>query len=264
VRRASLLALLLIVPAASAATQDIDLEVRDDGFHLANVEEANPVLRVEPGTHVIAHLRNVAATPQNLHFGAPVNASTPYAQRPGESADVAFDLPADFRGDVPYYSDTDPTRHAGILRVGKIEPSVRIVGLGNDADVGESFEVRIVVDHFTLDPFGSTTNVEGHGHVVWTLDGKNVTGLTDKTSHTFAGLTRGAHLVGVQLAQHDGTPLDPPASDQRVVYRGRDVATPPSEPPATSAPTKPTPGAPLALALALALALTASPFRRRR
>ena len=115
----ALLALVLALPLASAAGSERWLvEIRDDGYHVPGEAATNPTLRAEPGSHVFVRVRNNGTTAQNLHFGAPLDLGTPIAQRPGEQADLEFDLPADFTGDVATSRHIPECSYVGIHHPG--------------------------------------------------------------------------------------------------------------------------------------------------
>ena len=78
--RRLVLAALLLLPLAGAAPAPVrfQVEMADDGFHVEGEDGANPVLYVEPGTHVDVSVVNVGSKSQDFHVGAPVNRSTPF------------------------------------------------------------------------------------------------------------------------------------------------------------------------------------------
>lgn len=271
-KRAAVLLLLLVVPLAGAApTASFRVEMTDDGFLVDAEPGLDPVLFVEPGTHVHVAVHNNGTRPENFHVGAPVERSTPFAQRPGESATLDFDVPPDLVGDIPYYSDGDASKLASVFRVGARLPIVRFVDPATDgATVTANATLRVSVDHFTLDPYPfSTVDQAGRGHVRYLVDGKNASGLTNRTSVALQ-LAAGTHLVRALLVQHDGTPVDPLTYADRVVRvvpgptpaparaNVTDVAATPDAPSRT-----PGPSAAWALALALGVAI-ASRSRRPR
>lgn len=257
-RLALVLLLVLAAPVAGARAVAFDLEATRDGYRLAGSTASPPTLAVEAGDEVTLRFTNHAPSAHNVHLGAPLNVSSPCCQRPGESFEVRFTVPADASGGVPFWSDADPEGMRGVLLVGAPLPRVRIVEPAEGADVPATFAVRIEVENFALEAFPAGNEpAQGRGHARYLVDGRNVSTLTDRTTFTLENLPVGHHLVRVELVNRDGSPLDPPAADEVLVYRpaaptplpeGNATPTPPAE--TTPAPW---PGALAALA-ALAIA----------
>lgn len=263
-----LLALALAFPSAAARTLQYDLEARDDGFYLVGGDERNPNLSGENGDEVVLRLLNRATAAHNLHVGEPVSQATPCCLPPGEEAQLRFVVPAEASGGIAYWSDASPSAHRGLLLVGPALPRVRIVSPVEGADVNGSFEVRIVVENFVLEPFPAGSEpVAGRGHARYELDGRNVSTLTEREAFLFENLPVGHHFLRVELVGRDGLPLEPPAFDEVLVYRrAADPDLPEGNGTPTQDPTTPptrTPG-PGVLALALALAAGAAIASRSR
>lgn len=248
-----LLLLALALPVAGARSLAFDVEATEAGFRLAGGGEAT--LQAEAGDEVTLRFTNRAASPHNLHLGAPVNASTPCCQPPGQSRELRFTLPPGFEGGVPFWSDADPDAFRGLLLVGEALPRITIVEPAEGADVPASFVVRVVVENFVVEAFPAGNEaVPGRGHLRFLVDGGNASVLTNETTRAFENVPVGHHLVRAELVNRDGSPLDPPAFDEVLVYRapasptlpqGGTTTTP--APPAGTTPT-PWPGVLAALA----------------
>lgn len=254
-----LLLVVLALPFAGARSLTLDLAATDAGFSPSE-------LRVEAGDDVTLRFTNRAAAGHNVHVGPPVNVSSPCCQRPGESWELRFTVPAGTQGGIAFWSDADPDGHRGTLLVGDALPRVRIVSPADGADVPASFDVRIEVENFALEPFpAGNAPLAGHGHARYLVDGGNASTLTDRTTYTFGNLPVGHHLVRVELVNRDGSPLDPPAFDELLVYRAA-AATPLPETNGTTTPPTDTDDAPGfgLLALVAALAIASRSRRPRR
>lgn len=257
-----LLLALLVLPLASAKTVTFYFEALDDGFHVPGYDEANPLLAIDAGSTVTILVRNNGSAAHNLIVGAPVSKAMPCCLRPGESATLTFDLPADASGDVSYRSEGAPDAR-GLFRVGPPLPRVRFLEPEEGATVGREFTARVRVDAFVLEPYPTNQPpLAGHGHVRFLVDGANATPFNDRPERVFENLPVGHHFLRVELAGRDGAPLDPPAFDEVLVYRAADAPLTPS-PDGDMTPTSPD-RTPLAPVLALAAIAIASLSRRRR
>lgn len=257
--------LLLAVPLAGGKAVSLQFEVRDDGFRVAGVDGVNPLVAVEAGSDVTIRVRNEATAPHNLVVGAPVSKATACCLRPGDSATLAFRVDENASGEIAYWSEGAPQLARGAFRVGPPLPIVRILSPAEGADVGGLVEIRIEVEDFVLEPFPAGTEpVQGRGHVRYLLDGGNASVLTDETAHVFERVPVGHHILTAELVGRDGAPLDPPASDDVLVYRRPDATPVPTTPgePEPTATSRDSPGP--ALALLVVAALIASRCRHPR
>jgi hypothetical protein len=264
---------LLVVLLPLAAAQESTLlrfTATEDGFRVEGYAGLNPTLSLAPGEHVRVILVVERADGANLRFSPPVDAATPCCQRAGETATLEFVVPNESNVEGSYSSEVGSDRLAGRLVIREAYPEIRTLEPENGADAGGNVTMRVLVRHFTLDPYPySEQNSPGRGHLRYLLDGKPAFGPTDRLSYAFALPEEpGAHLLRAELVGHDGAPISPATYAEAVVHRVRDVvptfdggnptATPPKDAPGFGAAT-------LALAAAVALALlSASPYRRRR
>lgn len=264
VRGCFLVLLLLFVPLAAAAPQDLTLRATatDAGYTFVNFEGLNPRIGVEPGQKVFVALYNDGSKAANFQVGAPINVSTPCCIPPGDSDSLEFVVPEGLTGEVAYFSSAEPTLLRGVLVVAEGVPGIRIEAPAMGANVGQTVTMRVVVTNFELDPYPySEENQLGRGHVRYLLDGNVTGGPTNRTQNTFVVNEVGSHLLRAELVNYDGTVLSPAVSASIIVERVRDAMPDFGAEPETQQPTNDTP---LPIALAVASAIIASAFRRRR
>ena len=218
-------------PPAAAQEPTVDLVMEDSFFRLATGGARNPPIPVAAGEEVVVRVTNRGEMEHNFHVGSPVGRETPCCQEPGESATLAFTVPADAPPEIRYWCVLHRAQGMeGVLRVQAAGvPRLTIQHPEEGATVPPQFTVAVRVENATLG-----TQARLHflvdaqtGHPGW-----NTTGST----FTTPPLEQGYHLVRVELVDADGQPREPPVAAERVVF----VSS--SAPPETTTPTGATPG----------------------
>lgn len=225
------LALLVMLPGVASADDAVTfyLAATDAGFVSPDASGPNPTLVAPPGAHVAIYFRNNASVNENFRLGDPFNVETPCCQRPGESATLAFDIPANSSGQIPYWSRSDPTRLHGIIQIGELPPRVRFTQPADGATVGDSVEARVAIAG------------TGAWELRYALDGANVSDVTTSSIFVYTNLSEGHHLLHVEVVTPNGTYVEPRVFAEVVVYRGRDLSTPTDAGATTTTTASPTP-----------------------
>jgi hypothetical protein len=140
---------------------------------------------------------------------------------------------------------------------GDDDPSVLITTPddGEELDPGD-VQVAIEVENFSIVDKIEESPVDGEGHVIFYMDVEDLpteqgeSALTDdetsqaeaSNSFTWDDVGPGEHTFSVQLVSNDGTPLDPPVTDEvnvTVTGAGGDGDEPTRSPARTSTPEEP-------------------------
>ncbi len=140
---------------------------------------------------------------------------------------TAYDVGALSAGTHTIRAELRQNNHAALspavfseITVTAAGPSITIVSPKVTSVPTLGVRVEVAVGGFILDqPNYGGTNVAGHGHIHYTIDGGGLIATTN-TSAAFAPLSAGTHVIRAELRNNDHTPLSPAVFQEITVTAG--------------------------------------------